>query len=113
MKKKWVTILLAVLMVSLPAHSLSSELTSLQPNCCCEELCNCDHDAPNEPIIRNIKCGDNGLTKNATNSFRNTLLSTSTTFHPIEYEALFKLLKDKFTTLLICSVDPPPPKPLA
>ena len=108
--KRLLGFLMIFLMVTTPLHSLSYELSSFESNCCCEELCDCDHSHTQETIIRNIKCGDNGGNQYGTSIHRQTLSGHFTVIFPNEYKTFFKLLKPKLTTLFICSVDPPPPK---
>ena len=102
-----------MIFATLPGYSVSVELTSLERNCSCQNICDCDHSKSTNPIFRNIRCGDNGSLEEYSSTYRQSLLANISMLHPFEKEALFKLFKGSFTKLLICSLDPPPPKKVA
>ena len=105
MIKKIITLLLVMIFATLPGYSVS-----LERHCSCQNICDCDHSKSTNPIFRNIRCGDNGSLEEHSSTYRQSLLATNTMLHPFEKEALFKLFKGSFTKLLVCSLDPPPPK---
>lgn len=90
-------------------HSI--EIQTLNPWCCCEQNCKCQHEKSSETIFRNIKCGDNSKNGNVIQN-KNIISNSNKTFEKltilINQINIFSLTPNINSR----AIDPPPPKVL-
>ena len=68
MKKIVLGVCLSIILCLNSASVMAHQLETLQPLCCCETNCECEHEKNHTPILRNAACGDTvpGAISNAT-----------------------------------------------
>jgi len=89
---------------------LFSDLSTLRPSCCCDELCECDHDKGSDIVFRNIQCGDSSSGINHHIFSKQLILPTL--FDRYVSHLVHYYHAHSFSLMLPVSyiLDPPPPK---
>jgi hypothetical protein len=109
-KKKLLAACISIMLCLNSASIFAEQLKTLEPLCCCETNCECEHAKNPTPILRNVACGDNVPGAMTSSTFQQLISQTHQSLianntHVTPWDAPPLIIKD-----VGIDIFPPPPK---